>query len=64
MHDQLHTRVGKAIPKSQPLADKLRAIFHCKQTVGQKMSQLITEKENERFAANTADMTQDDLQHI
>ena len=27
--------------------------------IGQKMSQLITEKENERFAANTADMTQD-----
>ena len=25
------------------------------------MSQLITEKENERFAANTADMTQDDF---
>ena len=25
------------------------------------MSQLITEKDNERFAANTADMTQDDF---
>ena len=25
------------------------------------MSQLITDKENERFAANTADMTQDDF---
>ena len=25
------------------------------------MSQLITEKENERFTANTADMTQDDF---
>ena len=36
-------------------------MFHCKQTIGQKMSQLITEKENERFAANTADMTQDDF---
>ena len=25
------------------------------------MSQLITEKDNERFAVNTADMTQDDF---
>ena len=36
-------------------------MFHCKQTIGQKMSQLIIEKENEPFVANTADMTQDDF---
>ena len=53
--------LGKLFLKSQPLADRKRAIFHCKQTFGQKMSQLITEKENERFAANTADMTQNDF---
>ena len=53
--------LDKLFLKSQPLADRRRAIFHCKQTVGQKMSQLITEKENERFAANTADITHDDF---
>ena len=53
--------LDKLFLKSQPLADRRRAVYHCKQTVGQKMSQLITEKENERFAANTADMTQDDF---
>ena len=53
--------LDKLFLKSQPLADRRRAVFHCKQTIGQKMSQLITEKENERFAANTADMTQDDF---
>ena len=53
--------LDKLFLKSQPLADRWRAVFHCKQTIGQKMSQLITEKENERFAANTADMTQDDF---
>ena len=47
--------LDKLFLKSQPL------VYHCKQTVGQKMSQLITEKENEWFAANTADMTQDDF---
>ena len=41
--------LDKLFLKSQPLADRRRAIFHCKQTIGQKMSQLITEKENERF---------------
>ena len=34
--------------------------IHCKQAIGQKMSELIADKENKRFAANTADMTQDD----
>ena len=53
--------LDKLFLKSQPLADRRRVVFHCKQTIGQKMSQLITEKENERFAANTADMTQDDF---
>ena len=53
--------LDKLFPKSQPLADRRRAVYHCKQTVGQKMSQLITEKENELFATNTADMTQDCL---
>ena len=52
--------LDKLFLKSQPLADRRRAIFHCKQAIGQKMSQLIAEKENERFAANIADMTQDD----
>ena len=52
--------LDKLFLKSQPLADRRRVVFHCKQTIGQKMSQLITEKENERFAANTADMTHDD----
>ena len=45
--------LDKLFLNSQPLADRRRAIFHCKQTVGQKMSLLITEKENERFVANT-----------
>ena len=53
--------LDKLFLKSQSLADRRRAVFHCKQTIGQKLSQLITEKENERFAANTADMTQDDF---
>ena len=53
--------LDKLFLKSQPLADRRRAVFYCKQTAGQKMSQLITEKDNERFAANTADMTQDDF---
>ena len=52
--------LDKLFLKSQPLADRRRAIFHCKQAVGQKMSELIADKENKRFAANTADMTQDD----
>ena len=52
--------LDKLFLKIQPLADRRRAIFHYKQTIGQKMSQLIAEKENERFAANTADMTSDD----
>ena len=41
--------LGKLFLKIQPLADRKRAIFHCKQTFGQKVSQLITEKENERL---------------
>ena len=45
--------LDKLFLKSQPLADRRRAVYHCKQAAGQKMSQLITEKENERFAANT-----------
>ena len=53
--------LDKLFLKSQPLADRWRAVYHCKQAAGQKMSQLITEKENERFAGNTADMTQDDF---
>ena len=53
--------LDKLFLKSQPLADRQRAVFLCKQMIGQKMSQLITEKENERFTANTADMTQDDF---
>ena len=53
--------LDKLFLKSQPLADRRRAIFHCKQMIRQIMSQLITEKENERFADNTADMTQDDF---
>ena len=53
--------LDKLFLKSQPLADRRRAVFHCKQPAGQKMSQLITKKENERFAANTADMTLDDF---
>ena len=53
--------LDKLFLQSQPLADRRRAVFHCKQTIGQKMSQLITEKENKRFAANTADMTQEDF---
>ena len=36
--------VDKLFLKSQPLVDRRRAVFHCKQTIGQKMSQLITEK--------------------
>ena len=52
--------LDKLFLKSQPLADRWRAIFHCKQTIGEKISQQFTEKENERFAANTADRTQDD----
>ena len=36
--------LDKLFLKSQPLADRKRAIFHCKQTIRQKMSQLITEK--------------------
>ena len=52
--------LDKLFLKNQLLADRRRAIFHCKQAIGQKMSQLIAEKENERFTANTADMTQDD----
>ena len=53
--------LDKLFLKSQPLADRRRAVFHCKQRIRQKMSQLITKKENERFATNTADMTQDDF---
>ena len=41
--------LDKLFLKSQPLADRRRAVFHCKQAVGQKMSQLITEKDNKRF---------------
>ena len=48
--------LDKLFLKSQPLVDRRRAVFHCEQTIGQKMSQLITKKEN-----NTADMTQDDF---
>ena len=33
--------MDKLFLKSQPLADRRRAVFHCKQTAGQKMSQLI-----------------------
>ena len=40
--------LDKLILKSQPLADRRRAIFHCKQTIGKRMSQLIAEKENKR----------------
>ena len=43
--------LDKLFLKSQPLADRRRAIFHFKQAIGQKMSELITDKENERFAA-------------
>ena len=32
--------LDKLFLKSQPLADRRRAIFHCKQTIGQKTSQL------------------------
>ena len=53
--------LDKLFLKNQPLADRCRAVYPCKQTVGQKISQLITEKENEQFAANTADMTQDNF---
>ena len=51
--------LDKIFLKSQPLADRWRAIFHCKQAVGQKMSKLIADKENKRFTANTTDVTQD-----
>ena len=40
--------LDKLFLKSQPLADRWRAVFHCKQTIGQKMSQLITKKENKK----------------
>ena len=48
--------LDKLFLKSQPLVDRRRAIFHCKEAIGQKMSQLIAAKEKKRFAANTADM--------
>ena len=52
--------LDKLFLKRHTLANGGRARFHCKQAASQKMSELIADKENERFAANMADMTQDD----
>ena len=50
--------LDKLFLKSQPLADRRRAVYHCKLP---ENVPTYHRKENKRFAASTADMTQDDF---